>query len=85
MALPLAVTRAMFRTVVSTGAVPVTWVTPQADIQRAPSAALELLLHAKPEGCVLVPEVPADVPSDSDEQAATANTSSGKNSFLIVP
>ncbi len=76
-AFPLAVTRAMFRTVVSTGAVPVTWVTPQADIQRAPSAAFELLLQDKPEGWVLEPEEPEETPLDSDEQAATASTSNG--------
>lgn len=78
-ALPLAVTRAMFRTVVSTGAVPVTWVTPQADIQRAPSAAFELLLHDKPEACVLLPEAPTDALSDPDEQAATAKMSNGQS------
>lgn len=72
---PLAVTRAMLRTVVSIGAVPEECVAPQADIQRAPSAAFESLLQDKPEGWVLEPEEPDETPLDSDEQAATASTS----------
>ena len=83
-ALPLAVTRAMFRTVVSTGAVPVTWVTPQADIHRAPSAAFELLLQDKPEACVLLPEGRAETLSDSDEQPATASSSSEQSNCCRV-
>jgi hypothetical protein len=82
MALPLAVTRAMFRTVVSTGAVPVTWVTPQAEIHLAPSAALPLLLHDKPDGWVLLPVPPLATWSDSELHAAAAITNTSHGSFF---